>query len=126
MRIILEDKMTFISVQQEFNKVFPYLKIIFFLITGSIKVGNTTQKSLDKSTKTLGEFRKSKSEKNIEITSDMTVAELENQMKKEYGILAQVHRNSGRMWLETTLTDSWTLREQNLQGESLTGKKTGC
>lgn len=126
MKIILEDKLTLVSVQKEFNDMFPYLKVSFFLITKSALEGNSTQKSLEKSTKTFGEFRKTKSENIPIITPDMTVSELENQMKNEYGILAQVYRNSGRMWLETTVTDSWTLREQNRQGESLNGKNLGC
>jgi hypothetical protein len=33
--------------------------------------------------------------------------------------MAQVYRKSGKIWLETTVTDSWTLEEQNKQGESL-------
>ena len=27
---------------------------------------------------------------------------------------AQVFRKSGKIWLETTFTDSWTLKKQNL------------
>ena len=36
-----------------------------------------------------------------------------------YGLGVQVFRKSGNVWLETTVTDSWTLKEQNDQGESL-------
>jgi hypothetical protein len=35
----------------------------------------------------------------------------------------QVFRQSGRVWLETTRTDDWTLAEQNKQGEELSKYK---
>jgi hypothetical protein len=31
----------------------------------------------------------------------------------------QVLRKSGKAWLEATITDGWTLEEQNIQGEDL-------
>jgi hypothetical protein len=36
----------------------------------------------------------------------------------------QVFRKSGKVWLETTVTDGWTLEEQNLQGEALSNTKS--
>jgi len=54
----------------------------------------------------------------------MKVSELEKIFLEDYGLNVQVFRNSGRVWLETTMTDDWTLAEQNRQGEELSRKKT--
>ena len=49
----------------------------------------------------------------------MTVTELERQFRELYGLHVLVFRKSGKVWLETTVTDGWTLAEQNNQGEAL-------
>ncbi|MEI8136499.1 MAG: hypothetical protein WCH21_04145 [Bacteroidota bacterium] len=69
--------------------------------------------------KTLGECRTIHDSGTITITPQMTVADLEQNFRDIYGLSAQVFRKSGKVWLETTVTDVWTLEEQNSQGESL-------
>jgi hypothetical protein len=49
----------------------------------------------------------------------MTVTELESRFNTIYGLSVQLFRKSGRAWLETTVTDGWTLEEQNNEGEAL-------
>ena len=49
----------------------------------------------------------------------MTVIDLEKKFREVFGLGIQVFRKSGKAWLETTLTDNWTLEEQNRQGEAL-------
>jgi hypothetical protein len=36
-----------------------------------------------------------------------------------YGLSVQVFRKSGNVWLETSATDNWTLRQQNNEGAEL-------
>jgi hypothetical protein len=50
----------------------------------------------------------------------MTVSELEKSFTEIYGLYTQVFRKSGNIWLVTTITDNWTLNEQNQQGEIIT------
>ena len=119
MKLIIEDKMTLNSFQEEFNAAFPYLRIDFFITSKMTSSGVKTQKITEKNDRTFGEIRKKDSTSTIEITPETIVSDLENQIENEYSISAQIYRSSGRMWLETTLTDSWTLEEQNKQGESL-------
>ena len=55
----------------------------------------------------------------------MKVEELERILKKDFGLRAQVFRKSGNLWLETTMTDGWTLAQQNYHGKELsTTEKT--
>ena len=56
---------------------------------------------------------------NLTIKPDLTVSQLEQNFKNIYGIGIQVLRKSGNVWLETSFTDGWTLKEQNHQGEIL-------
>jgi hypothetical protein len=55
----------------------------------------------------------------IELSDYMTVGELENILRTEFGLSAQVSRKSGILWLETTMTDKWTLKQQNDHGKEL-------
>ena len=49
----------------------------------------------------------------------MSVTELETMFRENFGLYVQVFRRSGKLWLETTATDSWTLTVQNDQGKEL-------
>lgn len=55
----------------------------------------------------------------LEITEDMPVSTLEQLFQDYFGLSAQVFRKSGRSWLETSLTDDWTLKRQNDEGYEL-------
>ncbi len=50
------------------------------------------------------------------LTPTSTVSEVEQGFETLFGIHTQVFRKSGRLWLETTSTDSWSLKEQNEVG----------
>jgi hypothetical protein len=36
-----------------------------------------------------------------------------------FGVPVQILRKSGKIWLETTMTDHWTLLQQNQHGEEI-------
>ncbi len=118
MNLIVDDSYTLFSVQQEFNRLFPYLKINFYTAT-SRATGVAQWKILEASNITLGEFLIADGEDDIVITPDTTVSDLERKFNTDYKLMAQVYRSSGRMWLATNATDSWTLEEQNKQGKAL-------
>lgn len=108
------------EVQEEFNKLFPYLKLEFF--TKKHRMGEATAKKYMKQVinKKLADFISTSNDNNLlEISPQMSVAFLEELFKTIYGLNVQVFRKSGKVWLETTFTDGWSLEEQNLQGEAL-------
>ena len=39
--------------------------------------------------------------------------------KDQFSLAVQVFRRSGNLWLETTMTDNWTLRQQNEHGREI-------
>lgn len=59
------------------------------------------------------------SEATVSIPTAMTVHELEALFQERLGLYIQVFRKSGKVWLETTATDDWTLFKQNLEGREL-------
>ena len=61
----------------------------------------------------------SKTELNLVMNEQMAVNELEEQFVSKFGLSAQVFRKSGNVWLETSATDSWSLRQQNDEGAEL-------
>lgn len=123
MKITINDRRKIFAIQEEFNSVFPYLKLEFF--SKPQKSGGAPAKSIMKhSSKTLGECRTIHTKGKITIIPTMTVADLEQSFSDVYGLGIQVLRKSGKAWLETTVTDGWTLEEQNRQGEALSKSST--
>ena len=55
----------------------------------------------------------------ITYSEEMSVSELEKQFADKLKLSAQIFRKSGRIWLETTFTDSWSLKKQNQEGMEL-------
>jgi hypothetical protein len=117
-KIVVEDHNKIFMLQEEFNQAFPYLKIEFFSVAnkqGQLIVNKFTSEN----SRALGGYRNSHNNEQIVITPEITVAALEEKFNKIYGLGAQVLRKSGKIWLEATVTDVWTLEEQNRQGEAL-------
>ena len=118
MKIKISDKRKISAVQKEFSEIFPYLRLEFF--TKPTRSKGFDKKSLIASeNKTIGECRKIHTNSSISITPGMKVSKLEQTFMDKFGLYVQVFRKSGRVWLETTMTDDWTLNEQNREGEEL-------
>jgi len=116
--IEVNDKRKIAILKEEFNQLFPYLKLEFF--SKPHKTGEGSAKTfMQTDAKTLGECRALHKGGSIIITPQMSVAELEQNFNDVFGLSVQVFRKSGKIWLETTVTDSWTLEKQNIEGEAL-------
>lgn len=115
MKIHIDDSRVIADVQEEFNKVFPYLKIEFFKKPHGVGTVSAKEDMLPSET-TLGKWRSEEAEGDFSISKDDTVAAVETGFQKKYGLSVQVFRKSNKVWLETSATDSWTLAEQNAQG----------
>jgi hypothetical protein len=118
MKITINDRRKTYAIQEEFNTVFPYLKLEF--LSSTYKPGCTFSKKFMKhNNKTLAEYRTAHNDDKIVITPNMKVVDLEQNFNDVYGLGVLVFRKSGKAWLETTVTHGWTLEEQNRQGETL-------
>lgn len=118
MKILVNDQRKIFAIQEEFSKVFPYLKIEFFAKSHTFS-GPASLKVVKNSSKTLGECRTIHNKGKLTIIPSMTVSDLEKSFNDVYGLSVQIFRKSGKSWLETSVTDGWALEEQNSQGELL-------
>ena len=118
MKITINDHRKIHAIQEEFTNAFPYLKIEFFAKPHA-SGGQSSKNLMKQSSKTLGECRTVHNKGVITISPEMTVDELEQRFMDVYGLSTQIFRKSGNVWLETTVTDGWTLAKQNAQGEEL-------
>ena len=92
------------EIQTEFSSSYPFLRIEF-----DQKKSRRSSQQRDEKTPDAA----------IEITGSTTVEELQKSIWKLFGLAAQVFRRSGNVWLETTMTDHWTLEQQNQHGKEI-------
>lgn len=118
MNIIINDHRKIFAIQEAFSKAFPYLKLEFLSKPNTAK-GSSSPKIVKHTSKTLGECRVIHNKGKVTITPSMSVADLEQKFSDVYGLTIQIYRKSGTSWLETSVTDGWSLEEQNNQGEIL-------
>jgi hypothetical protein len=106
------------EVQRSFNAEFPYLKLEFF--TRPHEKGKPTEKQfIVNSKRTVDSCNPDLKDATLSIPTAMTVLDLERVFQEELGLYIQVFRKSGKVWLETTATDSWSLSKQNEEGQEL-------
>ena len=104
------------ELQHDFNQAYPFLRVdIFKEING--RSGPIIKQRLTRNID-LSAAGKLK-EGALELSDYMTVGQLEKMFRDQFGINVQVSRKSGPVWLETTVTDTWTLRQQNEHGREL-------
>lgn len=121
MFIEINDKDTLDYIQQRFSSAFPYLRLEFIRKKLPFSTpGASVKHPITLLDKTLAESRTTTKEGTITISPAMTISQLEKSFTEIYGISTQVLRQSGNIWLVTTVTDKWTLEEQNMQGEIIT------
>jgi hypothetical protein len=89
------------EIQKEFHTTYPFLKIEFE------KKNNVAA------------LPENMPENAIEIAETTTVQQLRKAIKSLFGIPVQILRKSGKIWLETTMTENWTLVQQNQHGEEI-------
>ena len=111
MEIKIEAGKTFGKVQEEFTQTFPYLKIDY-VSTGILS------KELCL-TKENGHTKVADNISFIKLTDNTTVKEIVYQFKELFNLSVKVQRKSDGHWVETMLTENWTLTKQNLEGKSL-------
>ena len=104
------------DLQYDFNQAYPFLKIEIYKYSSG-RMGSDIKEKLNKTVllNDAGAFR----EGELEVTDSMTVGKLEKAFYEKFGMNVQVSRKSGTIWLETTMTDRWTLKQQNEHGREL-------
>ena len=115
MKLFIEKDSLAEDVKNVFIACYPFLKIEFYKnpLIKSLYKKETIPVHLP-----LIQQIKKQSEAVINIERNKTVAELENDFLS-IGLKAEVFRKSGNVWVETSLTNNWTLQQQNAAAEEL-------
>lgn len=109
------------DIQMNFEKEFPFLRIEFFRKKHKSFEGSPKSDIIPGHTpleKIISRYG------TLYINENMTVCQLEKSMEDVFGLHVQVFRKSGKNYLETSVTDSWTLKKQNDVGKEISELST--
>ena len=101
------------QIQTDFNTRYPYLKIEMIKQQGSKVETMQGHEVLTKAPSTT-----------IGMGTQQTVARLEQEFLEKAGLKVKVYRKFCNVWIETTLTNDWTLEQQNTEGRLLSELNT--
>ena len=113
MDIIISDHKTLADIKNEFNALFPHLKLEFYEKKHSGGHGSEERYLYDSRLK-IGVVKKKAHSGHLKISGAMKTSALEQSFEDLYGLYAQLFRLSGHIWLQSTSTDNWSLNEQEL------------
>lgn len=117
MKIVINDALSIREIQELFSARYPFLKIEFFRKEHSKHSGSKKELMIP-ANMILKDCRSIHNKGNLEIHPTTTVMDLEQEFQDSFGLSTQVFRKSGDVWIETTVTDDWTLAKQNEEAES--------
>ena len=103
------------DIQKEFNSFYPFLKIELFAGKHAFRKPSPAGGRLAHNLQ-MKDITNNFQDTSLELSDTMSVYELESFFSDRLNINLQVFRKSGTLWLETTMTDSWTLKQQNDHG----------
>ena len=118
MSLHINPSQTTTALKREFNTRYPFLKIEFFRFR-SAKDRHFTKENMVEAEMKISELQAQHAKGSIELLPSTTVRDLEKKFSESFGLNVQVFRKSGRIWLETISTDSWTLEQQNAAARNL-------
>lgn len=101
-----------VDIQNTFAAFFPFLKIDFFQPDTLSKMSRSSRIDLKTSLKNFGGIPKK-----INVDNNRSVSELCNDFKNALGFVVEVSRKSGNVWNVISVTEGWTLEDQNAAGE---------
>lgn len=113
--IIIKDDKTLIEIKQAFNSHFPHLKIEFFSVK-HLEDEASPRNALFDDKMLLKDIRKNHHEGELSIDGHLKTTSFEQMFYDKFGVTVQVYRKSGNLWLQTIVTDNWTLAEQERKG----------
>ena len=102
----------FKQAQQQFSAIYPFLKIEAInkpVLHGKMMLSNKISSNHTKTSDTI----------QINIDKEKTVAGLEQEFFEKASVHIKLYRRFCNVWIETSLTDDWTLAQQNSEGELL-------
>ena len=97
------------DVKDAFTKQYPFLKIEFYRNSDKTKMLHDAERI----------YLNTGDAAMISIDATRSLRDVKNDIKELIGYTSQIFSRSGNVWIETSLTDDWTLDRQNKEGETL-------
>ncbi|MEL6866026.1 MAG: hypothetical protein AAFP19_16485 [Bacteroidota bacterium] len=119
--LIIHPNKKLAEIQQEFSQCYPFLRLAFYTFPHRIGRLSSEEDLLDKNL-TIQQLQLPTCQGRISLDGQQKVAQFEQAFSQKFGLHTQVLRKSYGKWLQTWITDVWTLEEQNYRGQ-LTGNK---
>jgi hypothetical protein len=119
MEILINDSRTIEEIQEEFSTEYPYLKIEFLTASAKNRSSASSKSEIIPKHKKMLSLKEKKAEGKISMSGSRTVREILDELEEKYGLHAQIFRKFGKMWIETGLTDHWSLSLQNSEGHEI-------
>ena len=110
--MFIDNNTTTQELTNAFASDFPFLKIEFYK-KGHDHFHGSPKKEEIKEEKKLSDLNPDLSSGELNWEKAMSVDKLETIFEETFGLHIQVFRKSGDQWLQTSITDHWTLEKQN-------------
>ena len=115
MKVEINDNKAVVEIQQAFNEAFPYLTLEFVKKSSFKERGDSFFTKAN--CKIIKDYRDSHQAGTITFFPEMTTSDLVAICWESFGLRIQIWRKFGTVWLKTRHTLTWSLAEQNRQGE---------
>jgi hypothetical protein len=101
------------EIQEEFNAVFPFLRVEFFTRIDYTMIARCTVIPEMLPATSAGSNNVAV---DLNITPYTTVKDFRLDVEDRFGICTQVYRKTGNLWHKITFTESWTMKQQDQSG----------
>jgi hypothetical protein len=107
------------EIQDQFSRRFSFLRIHFFKNSNPDPGLNRPRVILFSPDVALNDINPKMTDGELSVHGSVTVLELDRQFYEKFGLSVQILRKSGNLWLDTSRTNSWTLKEQDDHGREI-------
>jgi len=114
MKLVIKKESKVEDICKFFTECYPFLKIELY----KKAFADSLKKEILPVNLPLGMLINNNIKTAININDNTTVAEIEDGFSL-IGLKAEIFRKSGNVWVETSLTNNWTLLQQNCEGEEI-------
>jgi hypothetical protein len=112
MKISINDHRKIFTVQEEFNQLFPHLRLSFLRKPNKASEASS-RKIINAGGQTIGQCRVVHTKGELTVSPSMTVADLQESFRDNFGLSVLVFWRSVNDWVETTENGILSLREQD-------------
>lgn len=107
----IHDDLSVEDLQDRFSLCFPHLKMEFYKKPHHWGASSPDNSRIDPKSR-IGDIRKKHYWGQLEIKTWDAVGKVETELRERFGLYVQIFRNENGDWIQTTSTDSSSLKEQ--------------